>query len=405
LYKMFDIANKHGTPVYVYEQDKIVQNIEKLGRLQSALKLPLNIRYAVKANPFEHVLRLMADHGLGAEVVSGGEMLKAISCGIAPSKIVFSGVGKTDKEISLAIDTGIEQINVESIEELYLIAEIASQRQELANIALRVCPDVDGNTHDKITTGRAQDKFGICRGQLPEAYKIINDCKSMNFKGFAVHIGSQISAVDPYLRAFMVMEEIIKDLSDSMVHGGRPITMDLGGGFCVPYKSDDPGFNWDAYTNTVNEIFYPLSTKYHLENNIPLEKCITVDKVIIEPGRFLVADAGVLLTRVLYVKRTPHKIFVIVDAGMNDMMRTALYGVYHEIEFLQKQDGSHHSKETMAADVVGPVCESSDYFAKDINVPKSLSRGDLLAIKTTGAYGASLASTYNGRSLVAEVML
>ena len=376
-FQLTQVIKSVRTPVYIYHGATIVDNLTFLTTvLSSWLKQKLLVRYAVKANTNRSILQLMVRQGAGVEVVSGGELQRALQAGFQPKDIIFSGIGKTSQELDLAASKQIDQISVESIEELVLLATLSKN----TNICLRICPDVAAFTHDKITTGRSSDKFGIAIDQLPQAYSIIKATSHLNFLGFAVHIGSQIQSVQPYQQTFKVLAELLRKLPS----GFTAKRLDLGGGFFVPYHPGDKPFDWKAYAQAIQE-----------------ELADFKGEVVVEPGRFLVAQAGILLTKILYIKKTPKKTFIIVDAGMNDMMRTALYGVQHHIIDAQ----STSSQKTRRVDVVGPVCESSDYFAKDIDLPLSLQPGDYLAITCTGAYGASLSSTYNSRPLSAEVLI
>ena len=376
-FQLTQVIKHIETPVYIYRADTIVENLTFLTTtLSSWIKQKLLIRFAAKANTNRSILQLIAKHGAGVEVVSGGELWRALQAGIPAQDIVFSGVGKTEKDLDFATTEQIDQISVESIEELTLLASLSKN----ANLCLRICPNVTALTHDKITTGRSSDKFGISLEQLPEAFSIIKDNSHLNFLGFAVHIGSQIQSVQPYQQTFKILADLLKKLPDGLTVK----RLDLGGGFFVPYHPHEKPFDWQAYAQAIQEEL----ADFHGE-------------LVIEPGRFLVAQAGILLTKILYIKKTDEKTFIIVDAGMNDMMRTYLYGVQHQIVVAHPTQGH----KTQRVDVVGPVCESSDYFAKDIELPFDLKQGDYLAITCAGAYGSSLSSTYNSRPLIAEVLI
>jgi diaminopimelate decarboxylase len=365
------------TPFYVYQGDEILKKINFL-KNDFSTKIPqeLLIHYAVKANTNQSILRLVAKSGCGVEVVSGGELWRCLQADINPDQIIFSGVGKTVEELQLAIDKNIEQISVEALEELQVLASLSRP----ANICIRICPDVIAKTHDKITTGRLGDKFGVPLSQMREVLEVIKDHPHLNFLGFAVHVGSQISEVAVYRQTFKVLANLLKDWPES----SKVKRLDLGGGFFSPYHSGQNPFDWEEYANAITEELNEFK-----------------GEVVIEPGRFLVAEAGVLFTKILYIKKTPFKTFVIVDAGMNDMMRTALYGAHHQILSCKKP----LDMRVQTVDVVGPVCESSDYFGKSIQLPIDLKVGDDLVMTCTGAYGASLSSMYNSRILIPEILI
>ncbi len=371
------MANRISTPVYIYNADLIDQALEIIkSNFVSRIPFPVRIRYAVKANTNQAVLALLSQRGIGAEVVSGGELWRALKAGISSNSIVFSGVGKRPDEIELALDHNIEQVSIESVEELQFLANLSRP----ANLCIRVSPDIAAATHDKITTGRWHDKFGIPVSQIPRVFKILQESPFLNFLGFSLHLGSQISDIQTFRRAFKLLNELRRQVSGSFTVK----RLDLGGGFSVPYHEDQKAFDWLGYAQAVQDEFK------NFEGDL-----------VIEPGRFLVANAGILLTKILYIKKVDRKTFVVVDAGMNDMARSALYGVSHKIIAVEKIN----DPEAQRVDVVGPVCESSDIFAKDIMLPSSLAVGDLLAIMTVGAYGASLSSMYNSRSLIPEVLI
>jgi diaminopimelate decarboxylase len=307
-------------------------------------------------------------------------LVRALKAGIPPSKIVFSGVGKSVGEIELAIDSDILQINVESEPELALIDKIASQRGKTAAVALRINPDIDAETHTKVATGRREDKFGI---EWPRTHEIVNDLATypnVALVGLAMHIGSQLTNLEPFRSAFTRMRELVTTLRDE---GHQILRVDLGGGLGIPYDSAIPP-GPDAYAKIVTEVFGGCD--YQL---------------LFEPGRLIVGNAGILVTSVIYVKEATTKSFVIVDAAMNDLMRPTLYDAKHEIiPAIQPADGA----KAMTADVVGPVCETGDMFAEAISLP-DVKSNDLLAVRSAGAYGAVLASSYNTRALIPEVLV
>ncbi|MEE9195843.1 MAG: diaminopimelate decarboxylase, partial [Alphaproteobacteria bacterium] len=339
------------------------------------------ICYAVKANANIAVIRTLAELGAGADVLSEGELVRALAAGVPASKIVFSGVGKSANEIALALDSGISQINIESEPELEAVNEIAVAKGLRAPIAIRVNPDVDPVTHDKITTGKKENKFGIDYQAAPGLYQRAAALAGIEVVGVAVHIGSQLTDLAPFAEAFRLVAELVTALKAKGIAIRR---VDLGGGLGIPYRDEVPPTP-RAYAEMVEDATKGLDCE-----------------IVLEPGRLLVGNAGVLLTRVIYVKKATSKTFVIVDAAMNDLMRPTLYDAYHEISPVRAPD-SKGSGRDMVADVVGPICESGDFFAKDRPLTM-LQSGDLLAIRSAGAYGAAMASGYNSRPLVAEVL-
>lgn len=354
------------TPFYCYSHEAIIDNYK---RISDCLPNVL-VCYAVKANPNLSVIRTLAQQGAGADIVSEGEMRRALKAGM--KKIIFSGVGKTKQEIEFALQNSVYQINAESIPELDLINQISAKFKIKAPVGIRLNLDVEGNTHDKISTCRKEDKFGISYQDLEAALDKKRD--SLNIISLSIHIGSQITDVTVFDQALSKLQEIL----GAIEFKGHKITrLDLGGGFSIPYTISDDFFDYYEYA----QILSKLSDNYQL---------------IIEPGRALVGNAGVLVTQVLFIKNNTH---IIVDAGMNDMMRPALYDSYHEIIPVHKC-----SNEFDTIDVVGPVCESSDTFAKARRMPHVKS-GELLAICTVGAYGASMSNNYNSRLLIPEVMV
>lgn len=334
---------------------------------------PYQLRYALKANSNHHIIHFLHAQGCGVEVVSLGEYERALVAGVSPNKIVVSGVGKIEAELLNALDQKVDQISVESVAELSLLAKF----NKPGHVCLRVNPNISGKTHHKITTATHHNKFGIFSEELPQCFDILKKNPQLQFLGFSVHLGSQIWDVSPYEEAFCFLKNLVIDWNQKGFQSSR---LDLGGGFAVDYTNGGKTFPLQSYAEMVHSILDPLGCEY-----------------IIEPGRFLVAEAGSLVTKILYIKKTPYKTFVIVDAAMNDMMRPALYDAVHPIYCLNNQEGP-----SMVVDVVGPVCESSDCFAQDIQLPASLKAGDFLIIGVTGAYGASLANTYNSRPLIGE---
>ena len=372
------IADGMATPVYVYSGGAIDRAYRQLSRALEGL--PLDICYAVKANGNLAVINRLARLGAGADVVSGGEMQRALAAGIPPSRIVFSGVGKTRDEMAAALDAGIHQLNVESVPELEALSEVATTKGVTAPVALRVNPDVDAGTLKQITTGTRHDKFGIALDRAPDAYRLASGLPGIVPVGVAIHIGSQITRLDPYDRAFRRVASLVETLRAAGIAIAR---IDLGGGFGIVYQGE-AGFDATGYARLVRDIVAPLDCR-----------------LTVEPGRFLVGPAGLLLTRVLYIKTEAARRFLIVDAGMNDLMRPALYDAWHDIVAVTTPADGMPGE---LCDVAGPVCESTDIFAKDRRLPP-VAAGALLAFANAGAYGAVMANSYNARPLVPEVLV
>ena len=376
LVRLADVAAEVGTPVYVYSADAI----EAAYREFEAALAPARICYAMKANGNLAVLRLLAGLGAGADVVSEGELRRALAAGIAPEKIVFSGVGKTDAEMEAALRSGILQINCESASEVRSLSRIAARLGLTASVALRINPDVDAGTLDQISTGRKTDKFGVAWTEAPALFREAAGLPGLSMEGIAVHIGSQLGDLEPYRRAFGRVAELARMLAADGIAIRR---LDLGGGFGIRYRDETP-LPLAGYARVVEEEVGGLGCE-----------------LVVEPGRRLVGPAGVLLARVVAVKETPARRFVIVDAGMNDLVRPMMYGAWHDILPLAAPP---EGAEYRPADVVGPVCETTDKFADERLLPP-LEAGDLVAFCEAGAYGAVMASTYNGRPLVPEVLV
>ena len=372
------IAEAVGTPVYVYSSATLVRHARVLREALTGLGDPL-IAYAVKANPNAAVLATLAREGLGADVVSGGEYRRAVAAGVDPAKIVFSGVGKTAEEMRLALAGGLFQFNLESVSEAELLSEVASEMGREAPVAFRVNPDVAAGTHAKITTGTADNKFGIPIGEAPDAYARIAALPGLKVQGVAVHIGSQLTSLDPLEAAFRKVGTLI----DALRRAGHPIAVaDLGGGLGVPYDPDQPPPpSPEEYGEMVRRIAGGWNAR-----------------LVFEPGRLIVGNAGVLLSRVIRVKPGATDPFVIVDAGMNDLMRPALYDAWHRIEAVRP------NSEMRVANVVGPVCETGDTFATARRMDE-VAAGDLVVFRTAGAYAAAMSSTYNSRPLTPEVLV
>jgi diaminopimelate decarboxylase len=371
------IAEAVGTPFYLYSAGMMV---ERYHRFASAFApMPALVCYAVKANSNLAVIRLLAAEGAGADVVSEGELRRALAAGVPARCIIFSGVGKTEAELAAALDADILQINVESIPELRLLSEVAASRGRTARVAIRVNPDIDARTHNDITTGRKEDKFGIAYPDAMTGYRLAADLPWIEPVGLAVHIGSQIVDLAPSRAAF----ERIAELTIGLRGEGLAVRrVDLGGGLTVPYGDEIPATPAE-YAGMVREIFGSLDVG-----------------LAFEPGRFMVAAGGVLVTSVLYVKDGERRI-IVVDAAMNDLVRPAMYKAEHRIlPIREPARGATPSP----ADVVGPVCETTDTFTRDRDLPP-LAQGDLIAFMTAGAYGAVMSSTYNTRPLVPEVLV
>jgi len=381
------VARKYGTPLYVYSADHLLYRLQLFTEafLSQPTPIPHLVCYAVKANPSLAVLKLLQHEGAGFDIVSGGELERILTIDKAPThRVVFSGVGKTAAEIDLALRAGILLFNVESEGELELLAERAAKVKRKARIALRVNPDVFAETHPYISTGLREHKFGIDIRRARAAYRTAAGYKWIEPAGVSVHIGSQIRSTEPFGSAVARVAELMLELRKD----GLPIRfLDAGGGLGVEYHAGQP--------------FNPEEKVRHYAG--ALAKAISgLDSVtlLLEPGRFLIAQAGALVTRVLYVKKNGEKTFIITDAGMNDLIRPALYQAHHEIVPVTPRKGARK----ITADVVGPVCETGDFFARDRVLP-SVQPGDLLAILDAGAYGMSLASNYNSRPRPAEVLV
>lgn len=373
-----EIAASVGTPVYVYSTATMCRHVAALRDALEPLANPL-IAYAVKANPNSAVIATLAKAGLGADVVSGGEYARARLAGVLPERIVFSGVGKTEEEMRVALEGGLFQINLESLEEAEMLSAVASSMGRTAAVGFRVNPDVGAGGHAKITTGAATNKFGIAIGEAPDAYRRIAGLPGLRVQGVAVHIGSQLTSLDPLERAFFKIGELIAGLRAA----GHDISVaDLGGGLGIPYDPDQPPPPSPAdYAAMVRRVAGPWNAR-----------------LVFEPGRLIVGNAGVLLSRVIRIKPGPIDPFVIVDAAMNDLMRPALYDAWHLIEAV-KPTGRRR-----LANVVGPVCETGDTFATGREMDE-IGEGELLVFRTAGAYAASMSSTYNSRPLTPEVLV
>ena len=374
------LAKSVGTPFYCYSTATLTRHYNVFAGAFAGVDAL--VCYAMKANSNQAVIRTLAKLGAGADVVSGGELKRARAAGIPADKIMFSGIGKTAAELALAIDENILCINVESEPELELLSSIAEAKGRAAHISVRVNPDVDAKTHHKIATGKSENKFGIPISRAREVYAHAARLKGVKVAGVDMHIGSQITDLDPFGNAFALLADFVRELRAD----GHTIShVDLGGGLGIPYHDDnEPPPHPDEYAAVVRRATRDLDCR-----------------LIFEPGRLLVGNAGILVTQVLFVKHGEAKTFVIVDAGMNDLIRPTLYDAYHEIWPVQE---AAPGAPRIRADVVGPVCESGDFLAhnRELAEPKS---GSLLAVMTAGAYGAVQAGTYNTRALVPEVLV
>jgi diaminopimelate decarboxylase len=374
------LAASVGTPFYCYSTATMTRHYQVFtGAFADVDAL---VCYAMKANSNQAVVATLARLGAGADVVSGGELKRALLAGIPASKIMFSGIGKTAEELAAAVDAGILCINVESEPELALLSAIATVKQRTASISVRVNPDIDAKTHDKIATGKAENKFGIPISRARAVYAQAAKLPGIKVAGVDMHIGSQIVDLDPFGNAFALLADFVRELRAD----GHVIShIDLGGGLGIPYRdADEPPPNPEQYAAVVKRATRDLGCR-----------------LIFEPGRLIVGNAGILVTRVLLVKPGDAKTFVVVDAAMNDLIRPTLYNAHHEI-WPVKQPGA--AARRIRADVVGPVCESGDFLAldRDLAAPAA---GDLLAVMSAGAYGAVQAGTYNTRALVPEVLV
>ncbi len=372
------LAKTYGTPLYVYSLKAILENFRRVRDAFQAVS-PL-VAYSAKANTNGAILRALAKEGAGLDVVSGGELARGLKAGIPPEKIIYAGVGKTAQEIQFAIESGIRAFNIESVPEAEQIARIARKLKKTARANLRINPDVDAHTHAYISTGKKENKFGINFDQALDIFAAIAGLKGLVLDGIHAHIGSEILKTTPHLEALERLHELIEALRAK----GHAIRMlNLGGGFGIGYGDNEKPLDVPALGRKLMPVLQSLDCE-----------------VAFEPGRSVVGDAGLLLTRVLYVKKGSAKEFVIVDGGMNDLIRPSLYGSYHRIQTVSEPNGSRARK----VDVVGPICESGDFFAKDRPLPP-LEEGDLLAVFDAGAYGFAMSSRYNSRPAPAEVLV
>jgi diaminopimelate decarboxylase len=371
-----EIAEKVGTPVYIYSHATLERHYRAMDEAFAAV--PHTICYSMKANSNLAVLKTFFSLGGGVDIVSGGELYRALAAGVEPRKVVYSGVGKKDEEIEYALNTGILMFNVESEDELDRIDHVAGRLGKKAGIAIRVNPDVDPETHPYITTGLKKAKFGINIERSLEQYKRAARMSNLDVIGIDCHIGSQLTKVSPFVDTIRKLKRLIEGLKQS---GINLRYFDLGGGLGITYSDEAP----------------PLPTEYG--SAITAETKDLGLHLLFEPGRNLVGNAGIMVGKCLYTKRGEEKNFVIVDAAMNDLARPSLYGSYHGVQAVRKdQDGA------IVADIVGPICESGDFLAKDREMP-AFRQGDLLAFMSAGAYGFAMSSNYNSRPRAAEVMV
>ena len=369
------IAEKAGTPCYVYSLPAFEARYQEID--QAYKSVPHLVAYSLKANGNLSVVHALAKLGSGADVVSGGELFKARKAGIPADKIIFAGVGKRDEEITYGLEEGIRYFNVESIPEILAIQEVAKKMRKVAPIAIRFNPDVDPKTHHYITTGKKETKFGVYLGDVDKVMKVVRQCSSVRWTAVHAHIGSQMTQTSSVGKAAKVIEKLVFQLRRE----GFPIhTVNLGGGYGIDYEGEKP----------------PKPSQY-AALVLPVIKRLNAT-LILEPGRYISGNSGVLLTRLIYVKQSGTKTFYIVDSGMGELIRPSLYEAYHRIAPV-----SGPQKGIQKADVVGPICESGDFFAKGRKLPL-MKRGDLMVIFSAGAYGSVMGSTYNARPLPPEVV-
>jgi diaminopimelate decarboxylase len=384
------LAKRYGTPLYVYSQKTLTDHFQKLDQAMSGADRL--ICFAAKSNSNQAVLGLVAGLGGGFDVVSSGELRRIMAAGGDPSKCVFAGVGKGESEIAFALEQGIYSFNVESLAELERINEIARRLRKVAPVAVRVNPNVEAGTHKKITTGTYENKFGIAYEQVESVYARAAKLKHLRLRGVQMHIGSQITNCQPFELAVRKMAPLVERLKNR--HGVEFFS--IGGGLGIIYESalDSGSPGWWQKPAAKNI----LTPKQYAERLLPLLQPLGL-RIVLEPGRFISGNAGALITRVEYVKRTGRKLFLIVDGAMNDLIRPAFYDAYHEVAPLTRKAGK-----LTPSDVVGPICESGDFFCHDRPLP-ALKSGDGLALLSAGAYGSVMSSNYNTRALVAEVLV
>jgi len=386
------LAQQHGTPLYVYSANTILDHYK---RLDAALAgVDHEVAYAVKANSNLGVLSLLAQAGAGFDIVSGGELYRVIKAGGSPAHCTFAGVGKTREEIIYALQQGIYCFNVESEEELRYLDAVAGELGVIAPAAVRVNPNVDAKTHKYISTGKSENKFGVDFGRIDDLYaRAASDLKNIRMRGLQMHIGSQLTSITPFIEAVEKVKPLALRLKEQ--HGIE--FWSIGGGIGIVYH-DSLASGDLAWWQKQNAESKPLNVEEYGNAIVPLLQDVGL-KILLEPGRYIVGNAGVLLTTCLYEKKGNAKTFKIVDAGMNDLIRPALYEGHHEIATLTENHGTH-----VKADVVGPICESGDFFCQDREMP-DFQPGDVIALLSAGAYGFAMASNYNTRPLPAEILV
>ena len=369
-----DLVKVCETPFYVYSQEKIINQVNKTKEI-----LGNNIFYSIKSNSNQAILKLMNSLDLGADVVSVGELKRALEAGFNPNKIIFEGVGKSEQDLLYAMHKNIRLINTESLEEIKLLDSLATEKNRVVDIGVRLNPDIDGETLSKISTGKKTDKFGIEIDKIDKIVELVKSCKSLNLVGISCHIGSQISKIEAFKNTFNQM----KMAANKFIESGINIKhVDLGGGFHVKYKDSDPDFNIGMVKEELDNCF--TKTNYELS---------------FEPGRYLIAEAGITVTSIITIKNNGGINYLIVDAGMNTLIRPAMYAAHHEILAI-----NINSEEFMNYTIAGPICESSDIFSRNIKLATQ-KIGDLLVIKNTGAYGKVMSSNYNSRPLPSEILV
>jgi len=371
---VLNIARKNKTPFYLYSEKQIKENYLNFARIFRGIN-PL-ICFAAKANTNLTIMRILGKLGSGADVVSGGELLKALKAGIKANKIVFSGVGKTEEELKLAIKKKILLINVESESEAILINKIGKKINKIIPIGFRLNPNIDAKTHKKISTGKSENKFGVSIKDFSSFYKKIEQFKNLRINALSVHIGSQILSDTPFKKTLDVLSKVIRDLNIKLKY------VDLGGGFGIRYNKTDKQINLNNYAKLVHNFKKKLNCS-----------------IIFEPGRSLVGNTGILVSKIQYIKKGSNKNFIIIDAGMNDFMRTALYDVNHNIVPITKKNKMNK----IPIEFVGPICETTCKFVKYKDYQR-IEEGDFVAITDVGAYGSSLSSNYNTKPLIAEIL-
>ena len=374
--KIEEIEKEISTPFYCYSQSLIEENFDNFSKNFSFINH--KICYAIKANSNINLVKILAKKDAGIDAVSSVEIFRAIKAGINPKKIVFAGVGKTEQEIEFALKNEVEEFSIESESELYLLSKIAKKLSKIAKIAIRVNPNIDANTHDKISTGRKGDKFGIDIDEAIEIYKIAKNLPNIEIFGIATHIGSQITSLEPFEKAFKKIRELYFDLKKEDI---KIRNFDLGGGIGICYDNEKT-INLTDYAAIIKEITKDLDISLTLA-----------------PGRAIIGNSGILVSKIIHIKQTSHKDFLIIDAAMNDLARPSLYDSYHKIIAINKKDGESQNYE-----IVGGICETSDVFGKNREFisPKS---GDLIAILDAGAYGSSMSNEYNSRNLIPEILV